>query len=198
MTLTTLFLSRMEEPTTKRDRVRLMFDDIAPTYDRLNHVLSFNIDRLWRRRVVRIVRRAHRIAGGMCRCRDDRIRHPQFRASRTRTFGTVPHNKERRASRYIGVLESAQPACRRAVPVLFAPSAADYRRCRVAQPRGIRVSARFGGQVSGTGGVRPHARSGRLHRRATPPAELRHRPDIHSKTTLKNPTLTTLKTLRTL
>jgi len=47
----------MEEPTTKRDRVRLMFDDIAPTYDRLNHVLSFNIDRLWRRRVVRIVRR---------------------------------------------------------------------------------------------------------------------------------------------
>ena len=47
----------MEEPTTKRDRVRLMFDDIAPTYDRLNHVLSFNIDRLWRQRVVRIVRR---------------------------------------------------------------------------------------------------------------------------------------------
>lgn len=47
----------MEEPTTKRDRVKLMFDDIAPTYDRLNHVLSFNIDRLWRRRVVRIVRR---------------------------------------------------------------------------------------------------------------------------------------------
>lgn len=57
MTLTTLLFSRMEEPTTKRDRVRLMFDDIAPTYDRLNHVLSFNIDRLWRRRVVRIVRR---------------------------------------------------------------------------------------------------------------------------------------------
>ncbi len=46
----------MEEPTTKRDRVKRMFDDIAPTYDRLNHVLSFNIDRLWRRRVVRIVR----------------------------------------------------------------------------------------------------------------------------------------------
>ncbi len=47
----------MEQPTTKRERVKLMFDDIAPTYDRLNHVLSFNIDRLWRRRVVRIVRR---------------------------------------------------------------------------------------------------------------------------------------------
>ena len=34
-----------------------MFDNIAPTYDGLNHILSLNIDRLWRRRVVRIVRR---------------------------------------------------------------------------------------------------------------------------------------------
>ena len=33
-----------------------MFDNIASTYDGLNHILSFNIDRLWRRRVVRIVR----------------------------------------------------------------------------------------------------------------------------------------------
>lgn len=34
-----------------------MFDNIAPSYDRLNHILSFQIDRLWRNRVVRIVRR---------------------------------------------------------------------------------------------------------------------------------------------
>lgn len=34
-----------------------MFDRIAPTYDRLNHTLSFSIDRWWRRRVVRIVHR---------------------------------------------------------------------------------------------------------------------------------------------
>lgn len=32
-----------------------MFDRIAPTYDVLNHTLSANIDRLWRRRVVRCV-----------------------------------------------------------------------------------------------------------------------------------------------
>lgn len=37
--------------------VRGMFNDIAPTYDRLNHILSFDIDKLWRKRVVRIVRR---------------------------------------------------------------------------------------------------------------------------------------------
>lgn len=34
-----------------------MFDNIAPNYDRLNHILSFQIDRIWRSRVVRIVRR---------------------------------------------------------------------------------------------------------------------------------------------
>ncbi len=32
-----------------------MFDNIAPSYDRLNHLLSFNFDRLWRRRLVRLV-----------------------------------------------------------------------------------------------------------------------------------------------
>ncbi len=42
---------------TKKEEVREMFDRIAPTYDMLNHTLSLNIDRLWRRRVVRIVRR---------------------------------------------------------------------------------------------------------------------------------------------
>ena len=47
----------MEKQTSKRERVKAMFNDIAPTYDRLNHILSFNIDRLWRRRVVRKVRR---------------------------------------------------------------------------------------------------------------------------------------------
>lgn len=51
------------EQQTKKEQVEQMFDNIASTYDRLNHILSFNIDRLWRRRVVRLVRRsgAHRI-----------------------------------------------------------------------------------------------------------------------------------------
>lgn len=37
----------------KKSQIRTMFDNIAPTYDRLNHMLSLNIDRLWRRRAVR-------------------------------------------------------------------------------------------------------------------------------------------------
>ena len=38
----------------KKEQVREMFDRIAPAYDRLNHTLSFQIDKLWRRHVVRI------------------------------------------------------------------------------------------------------------------------------------------------
>ena len=42
---------------SKKEEVRDMFDNIAPTYDKLNHILSFSIDKMWRRRVVRLVRR---------------------------------------------------------------------------------------------------------------------------------------------
>ena len=42
---------------SKKVQVRNMFNNIAPTYDRLNHILSVNIDRLWRRRVVRLVQK---------------------------------------------------------------------------------------------------------------------------------------------
>jgi demethylmenaquinone methyltransferase/2-methoxy-6-polyprenyl-1,4-benzoquinol methylase len=40
------------DPATKRDFVRGMFSAIAPRYDLLNHLLSFNLDRLWRRRAI--------------------------------------------------------------------------------------------------------------------------------------------------
>ncbi len=43
---------------TKKEQVEEMFDNIAPTYDKLNHIMSLNIDRIWRRRVMRIVRRS--------------------------------------------------------------------------------------------------------------------------------------------
>ncbi len=35
------------------NEVARMFGAIAPTYDRLNHLLSLNVDRLWRRRAVK-------------------------------------------------------------------------------------------------------------------------------------------------
>lgn len=36
----------------KREQVETMFNSIAPTYDRLNHLLSFGIDRRWRRKAI--------------------------------------------------------------------------------------------------------------------------------------------------
>lgn len=41
-------------PTTeKAQQVEQMFDNIAPTYDTLNHRLSWDIDRRWRRKAIR-------------------------------------------------------------------------------------------------------------------------------------------------
>ena len=41
-----------EGGTAKRSYVRDMFTAIAPRYDLLNHVLSLNIDRRWRRQAI--------------------------------------------------------------------------------------------------------------------------------------------------
>ena len=38
--------------TEKRAYVRTVFEEIAPRYDLLNHLLSLNIDRLWRRKAL--------------------------------------------------------------------------------------------------------------------------------------------------
>lgn len=38
--------------TEKRKQVERMFDNIAPSYDCLNHVFSFGIDKLWRRKSI--------------------------------------------------------------------------------------------------------------------------------------------------
>ena len=52
-------MSRMETRITKNGGaskavlVRAMFSEIAPRYDTLNHTLSLNVDRLWRRFVVK-------------------------------------------------------------------------------------------------------------------------------------------------
>lgn len=37
---------------TKREQVEAMFDNIAPTYDALNHTLSFGIDKIWRNNAI--------------------------------------------------------------------------------------------------------------------------------------------------
>ena len=44
------------DPASSARAVRQMFTSIAPRYDLLNHVLSFNIDRLWWRKTARTFR----------------------------------------------------------------------------------------------------------------------------------------------
>ncbi len=39
----------------KKQMVREMFNDIAPRYDLLNHVLSANIDKIWRKKVRKLI-----------------------------------------------------------------------------------------------------------------------------------------------
>ncbi len=49
--------SMITTPTVDKsnDRVRDMFAQISPRYDTMNHLLSLNIDRYWRRRTVQLV-----------------------------------------------------------------------------------------------------------------------------------------------
>lgn len=41
---------------SKTDQVREMFDSIAPAYDFMNRAMTLGIDRIWRRRAVRMIR----------------------------------------------------------------------------------------------------------------------------------------------
>ena len=36
----------------KKEKITQLFDNIAPSYDKLNHILSLNIDKIWRRKAV--------------------------------------------------------------------------------------------------------------------------------------------------
>lgn len=39
----------------RKENIRKMFDSIAPSYDRLNHLFSMDVDKLWRRHALRYV-----------------------------------------------------------------------------------------------------------------------------------------------
>lgn len=43
----------------KKKQVALMFDNISPKYDLLNHLLSFGIDRIWRRKAINLLKSHH-------------------------------------------------------------------------------------------------------------------------------------------
>ena len=43
---------------TDNEHIALMFNDIAPTYDKLNHILSLNVDKSWRRKAIRRLKKS--------------------------------------------------------------------------------------------------------------------------------------------
>ncbi len=45
--------------TSKKSQVEEMFNNISPHYDRLNHILSMNIDKRWRKNVIKILKKRH-------------------------------------------------------------------------------------------------------------------------------------------
>lgn len=50
--MATTFRAQPESGAARESQVQTIFSEIAPRYDLLNHVLSMNIDRAWRRRAV--------------------------------------------------------------------------------------------------------------------------------------------------
>jgi demethylmenaquinone methyltransferase / 2-methoxy-6-polyprenyl-1,4-benzoquinol methylase len=81
------------DPQSAAHAVREMFTSIAPRYDLLNHVLSFNVDRLWWRRAGRtfahILRRPDASILDLCCGTGDMTfaLHRQARPSQPRIFG---------------------------------------------------------------------------------------------------------------
>lgn len=72
----------------KRDYVRRVFSEIAPRYDLLNHLLSLNIDKRWRRRAVAALRWERDPAGtyvdlcaGTMDVANELARNPAFRGT---------------------------------------------------------------------------------------------------------------------
>ena len=49
-----------EVNNSENNEVELMFDSIAWRYDFLNHFLSFGIDRIWRKKAIKIIGRTHK------------------------------------------------------------------------------------------------------------------------------------------
>jgi len=50
-----VFKTDENNPDGKNEQIKRMFNSISDNYDLLNHVLSFNIDRYWRHRLIRMI-----------------------------------------------------------------------------------------------------------------------------------------------
>ena len=102
----------------KRAYVRTVFEQIAPRYDLLNHLLSLNIDRLWRRRALAAL-------GVDARARGTLPRSVRGNAGRRR--GAEPRGRDSAASSSAPTspCRCCAPGAGKAPPSVLAPVAAD-------------------------------------------------------------------------
>ncbi len=88
----------------REDQVRTLFSEIAPRYDLLNHVLSMNIDRGWRRRAIGMLQWQERTGGryldacaGTFDLSLELVKQPGFKGSVIATDFALPMLTEGRA-----------------------------------------------------------------------------------------------------
>ncbi|MBQ9193087.1 MAG: bifunctional demethylmenaquinone methyltransferase/2-methoxy-6-polyprenyl-1,4-benzoquinol methylase UbiE [Bacteroidales bacterium] len=74
----------------KKEKVQQMFDNIAPTYDKLNHIMSLSVDKLWRRHALREIvdGRDQRILDIACGTGDSTIAIARKASDGSRVVGT--------------------------------------------------------------------------------------------------------------
>lgn len=73
----------------KKEKIQEMFDSVAPSYDRLNHIMSLGIDRIWRRKALREIvdGSQQRILDVACGTGDSSIAIAKAAGSGTRVTG---------------------------------------------------------------------------------------------------------------
>ena len=73
----------------QKEKIQEMFDSVAPSYDRLNHIMSLGVDRIWRRKALREIvdGSQQRILDVACGTGDSTIAIAKAAGSGTRVTG---------------------------------------------------------------------------------------------------------------
>ena len=73
----------------QKEKIQEMFDSVAPSYDRLNHIMSLGVDRIWRRKAMREIvdGSQQRILDVACGTGDSTIAIAKSAGSGTRVTG---------------------------------------------------------------------------------------------------------------
>ena len=146
--------------------VEEMFDNIAPTYDTLNHRLSWDIDKGWRKKAIKqlapfrpqkmldiatgtgdfailsaqMLHPLQLISRQHLRCRDSCFRHTQFPESGPRSQRDAPRTEEGRTSEHSGTDVTRPLPYETAFPHLFTHRTAHLWQADFQRPKRLQLS----------------------------------------------------------